>query len=132
MSGLTENELRQQIGELLDIRDSLSQKLRAAQHEAEALASTVEALSDKLSEVVALLDVDGMTAVQWLLDNCSEIESLIDIEPEQHLRDIRAEAGRAGFIAGLEFQRYNAILQCEIQDRADYYADSIRQEKSYE
>lgn len=68
---------------------------RIAELEAErdALVAQVEALGDKLSEVVTLLDVDGMTAVQWLLDNCQEIEVLTDIEPQQHLAEIRAKAG---------------------------------------
>lgn len=60
--------------------------------ERDALAAQVEVLGDKLSEVVALLDVDGMTAVQWLLDNCQEIESLTNMGPQQHLAEIRAQA----------------------------------------
>ena len=40
---------------------------------------------------------------------------------------LMAEAGRAGFVAGLEYQRYNAVMQWERDDSADYYAESIRQ-----
>lgn len=61
MSGLTEIELKQQIDELLNIRDALSQKLRAAQHEAEALAATVEALM-KIVQDNALIHISANTA----------------------------------------------------------------------
>jgi hypothetical protein len=60
--------------------------------ERDALAAQVDVLGDKLSEVVALLDFDGMTAVQWLLDNCQEIEQLTNLEPEECLAHVRAEA----------------------------------------
>lgn len=72
--------------------DQQGDYIRHLESERAALAAQVQALGDKLSEVVALLDVDGMTAVQWLLDNCPEIESLTDMEPQQHLAELRAEA----------------------------------------
>lgn len=92
------------------------------------LAAQVEALGDKLSEVVALLDVDGMTAVQWLLDNCPEIESLTNIEPEQHLAEIRAQAGRAGYITGaIEWTFSQTELAFQIERASELYADNIKE-----
>lgn len=88
--------------------------------EYDALAAQVWALRDKLSEVVALLDVDGMTAVQWLLDNCPEIESLTNIEPEQHLAEVKAEAIHEAIEYATE--NYGEVLISELVE----YADSIR------
>lgn len=102
----------------------LSNQVVDLQNERDALAAQVEALRDKLSEVVALLDVDGMTAVQWLLDNCPEIESLINIEPEQHLAEIRAQAVIDFHHAWSQQTKVNSLAQF-----ANQYADSIRQEK---
>ena len=124
-----------------------------------ALAAQVEAFGDKLSEVVALLDVDGMTAVQWLLDNCQEIESLTNMEPEQHLAEIRAQAVMDAIKNGFTPEQFHALKESRdgIESRAraaikgwwacwewvdsddrdkltlipaaDQYAENIRQEK---
>lgn len=112
MSGLTENELRQQIGELLDVRDSLSQKLRAAQHEAEALAATVEALRDALTRISEWPEgAQASIAIQAL-----------SLTPQQHLRDVEAKAGRAGFIAGYEYASYGSFPK----EFADEYAERVK------
>lgn len=68
-------------------------KLQAAQHEAEALAATVEALR-KYIESGAPINTNP--------EKC-ERRKLLTSTPQQHLRDVRSEAGRAGFIAGLEY-----------------------------
>jgi hypothetical protein len=92
------------------------------------LAAQVEVLGDKLSEVVALLAVDGMTAVQWLLDNCQEIEKLTDFEPEDCLLEVKADAGRDGFIEGVYW-----VTSCEFPISktiaANQYASKIRDGK---
>ena len=88
------------------------------------LVAQVEALGDKLSEVVSLLDVDGMTAVQWLLDNCQDIESLLEFEPEQHLRERDAEV-LSKFI---EFMHKSSDCQlCEKSlEIASQYAERVK------
>ena len=60
-------------------RDALSQKLRAAQHEAEALAATVEALRDAW---------EAVKATDWN----KPLEEAFATTPQQHMRDVRAEA----------------------------------------
>lgn len=56
------------------------------------LAATVVVLSSKLKEVAALVDGDGFSAVQWILDNHADVGQLAIAPPQQHLRDVRAEA----------------------------------------
>lgn len=94
--------------------------IRHLESERAALAAQVQALGDKLSEVVALLDVDGMTAVQWLLDNCPEIESLTDMEPQHHLRELRAEA----VLYAVKF--FAPALDIETES-LEWYAAKVRQ-----
>ena len=124
-------ELTKEMLEIATVKANHAQLLvmyEAIKSERDALAVQVEALRDKLSEVVALLDVDGMTAVQWLLDNCPEIESLTNIEPEQHLAEIRAQAGRAGFVAGYMLCNDGSpLIKHNYKGFADKYAETIRQ-----
>lgn len=76
--------------------DALSKKLRAAQHEAEALAATVEALREALSEAVAAfnqyeLSVDDHPTIKHKL-LMQALNDELEAAPQQHLRDVRAEA----------------------------------------
>jgi hypothetical protein len=98
--------------------------------ERDALAAQIEILGDKLSEVAALLDVDGMTAVQWLLDNCQEIEQLTNLEPEECLAQVRAGAVR-DFIEFM-YKSSDCNLCDKSLDVASQYAESIRQEVTHE
>jgi hypothetical protein len=67
-----------------------------------------------------------MTAVQWLLDNCQEIEKLTDFEPEDCLLEVKAEAGRDGFMYCAN--KYGNMLYstAELASAADQYANKIR------
>lgn len=125
MSGLTEAELRQQIGELLDVRDALSQKLRAAQHEAEALAATVGALKKDKSDLLAYVN----DAERWF--NRHDPNSYVSPKREaaqQHLRDARAEAGRAGFIAGAFWESNQVVdgIEQDCESEASKYAERVK------
>ena len=105
--------------------EKLKEQNAALIAERDALTAQVEALGDKLSEVVALLDVDGMTAVQWLLDNCQEIESLTNMEPQQHLAEIRADTAEKFYYMGWEHSLSTK------SDDGDHYGCGKRLAKSF-
>lgn len=57
-----------------------------------------------------------------------EIDDLIAATPTQHLRQIQAEAGRAGFIAGVSlYDSGYTISSDEIEAEANKYAAKVRQ-----
>lgn len=105
--------------------DALSQKLRAAQHEAEALAASTWAMASKLKEVCELVNTDAGSAIQWILDNHAEVGQLALATPQQHLREIRAEAGRVGFVVGCEYARDYFCSDADKKWFEDNYADKI-------
>lgn len=145
MSGLTEIELKQQIDELLDIRDALSQKLRAAQHEAESLAATVEALKREFNDAKNTLQtIAGCTwdsGAEEIADIAMDEskrwvsrydDNVLKKSPQQHLRDVRAEAGRAGFVECLNhLEMHNVFGDHCIKDlkAADQYAEKVSSAK---
>jgi len=114
--------------QLLKEIERLEIELKKRDEQNAALAAQVEALRYKLSEVVALLDVDGMTAVQWLLDNCPEIESLTNIEIEQHLAEIRAQAVESAIKATPTHKMVVDNRLYHSQSALLQYAARIRQE----
>ncbi len=105
----------------------VQEQIDALVAERDALAAQVEILGDKLSEVVTLLHVDGMTAVQWLLANCHEIEQLTNLEPEECLARVRAEAAKDGYIQGAaEYQESEDLrTDFDLHSRADKYAERV-------
>ncbi len=123
MSGLTEIELKQQIDELLDIRDALSQKLRAAQHESEALAATVEAFVQVISERFTSKELQPDGTV--ITDGADWALKLLATTLQHHLREIRAEAGRVGFVVGCEYAIYYFCSDADKKWFEDNYADKI-------
>lgn len=92
------------------------------------LAAAVVVLSSKLKEVAALVDGDGFSAVQWILDNHADIGQLAIAPPQQHLRDVRAEAGRAGYLIGIQDWRYAELKHqnFNIERSADNYAERVK------
>lgn len=84
----------------------------------DALAATVEAL-----RVAALNAIHQMSGGEAKAD----LRDAYDATPQQHLRDVQAEAGRAGFIACIR-------LAYELQHppgtiHADQYAEKVRSGK---
>lgn len=84
-------------------------RLQAAKTELKALAAQVEALRESW-EVVKATDWD------------KPLEEVFAATPQQHLRDVRAEAGRAGFIAG--WVSWSA--KGDVKVKSDNYAESVR------
>lgn len=72
--------------------NAMHAELEKVTAERDALAAQVEAFSNKLQNVAALVDGDGFTAVQWILDNHAEISQLVAATPQHHLRQVRADA----------------------------------------
>lgn len=92
-------ELFMKIEALTVERDALSQKLRASQHEVEVMEASAWRMANKLKEVCELVNTDAGSAIQWILDNHAEVGQLALAAPQQHLRDVRAEAAIKGWWA---------------------------------
>lgn len=120
--------LEKQVAELELQNDALSQKLRAAQHEVEALAASAWAMASKLKEVCKLVNTDAGSSVQWILDNHAEVGQLALATPQQHMRDVRAEAGRAGFVAGYSkgWNDFDDVNGFRREPLADQYAERVK------
>jgi hypothetical protein len=108
----------------------------------EELAKHHEATGSKVSEYVAASDYDALKAerdalaaqveltnkkiescmfYRWSSDIKDALRKIVELTPQQHLAEIRAEAGRAGFIAGTK------LLIGDRETNADQYAEAIRQ-----
>ena len=98
-----------------------------------ALAAQVEALK---SAVIAVRDVPKRSGFQvndpnpkaerlaWM-----RLNEVLSATPQQHLAEIRAEAGRAGYLQGVHDWQLAEINyeDFDTQSRSAQYADSIRQ-----
>lgn len=100
------------------------QEIEALKAERDSLSVMTECLKQHMSR---FHEIDGaFSAAQWQ----NTADALIKLTPQQCLREIEANAGRAGFIAGAEWW-----AQCEIDDTlhlnedeaADEYAAKVRQ-----
>lgn len=97
------------------------EKLRAAEAERDALAAQVEALQSRIG---------AAERVEAIFSEAPEL-SFVECKklfPEE-IRELRAEAGRAGFVEGVRQEMLDkfGLFYLETQDRANQYADSIRQ-----
>ena len=95
-----------------------------------ALAAQVEVLQSWLRQVAELINLDGGTAIDWLIDTHQEMLSAAKSTPAACLAQVRAEAGRAGFVAGAEWWakcELEDTLHLDEQSAANQYAESIRQ-----
>lgn len=101
--------------------------------ERDALAAQVEALRDALQAVMASIGGGKKFCGHEFDCICAgdKARAALAATPQQHLAEIRAEAGRAGFVAG--FKRRTALgplrkmwSEEEIIELYNQYADSIR------
>jgi hypothetical protein len=120
-----ENEREQMLCEIV----KLEQNLEAVQAERDALAAQVELLRSTLSTVNSVLS--GKTEFSSSEIDTDSVQQVIDATPSACLAHVRAEAGRAGFVAGTEccsdyLDTYYADI--DFTRHADQYAESIRQE----
>jgi hypothetical protein len=96
----------------------------------QSLAAQVEVLQSWLRQVAELINLDGGTAIDWLIDTHQEMLSATLSTPAACLAQVRAEAGRAGFVAGAEWWakcELEDTLHLDEQSAANQYAESIRQ-----
>lgn len=101
-----------------DANDALTAERDALAAQVEMLRSDVEYIKGKLYILKAGVYVRRDTDKAY-----ARCESVLSKTPQQHLAEIRAEAGRAGFIAALTAEM-DIGKETEAADR---YADSIRQ-----
>lgn len=122
--------------------DEFIRNAEKLESERDALEATVEALRREFQDarrtlqIIASCGADSKDAeiVDVVLDESRRWisrydESVLKLTPQQHLRDVRAEAGRAGFIAGVEARRIALLNDEHAAIKADQYADNILQEK---
>ena len=101
---------------LLEQQDEI-EKLKA---ERDALAAQVEAFKKIREDWKGLAINDAKTLIAFI--------EAADKAPQQHLAEIRAEAGRAGFVEGVRQEMLDkfGLFYLETQDRANQYAEQIR------
>lgn len=115
----------------LGYRDSkiveLQSRLERANEERNELAATVDALRDGLVDARKWID-ERNHVCDKSKDFCDSLTLLIEgaEAPQQHLRDVQAEAGRAGFIAGVEARRVALLNDEQAAIKADQYAASVK------
>lgn len=100
----------------------------------EELAAQVEVLSTWLKVCASLVNQDAGTAVDWLIENHADMESAAESAPAACLAQVRAEAGRKGFIAGYHKMHIELVGSTAPSGSAEHaasqYANRIRQEKT--
>lgn len=107
--------------------DALSQKLRAAQHKVDELAATVERMITFIK--LSAKKWEGVPEVEPTFWNLLRVANET---PQQHLRDVQAEAGRAGVM-----HMHNILAMCyagygsendsvEAMIIADQYAERVK------
>lgn len=114
----------------------LSNQVVDLQDERDALAAQVEALRSQLQvahDCVTCADETGYVQDVGFVDLeqvALEISRVLALTPQQHLAEIRAEAGRVGFVAGaVAMERRQVFTEdFNLSNAANQYADSIRQE----
>lgn len=85
-------KMQMKIAELLQANEAAMTLIEQLTAERDALAATVEALQQSLLKCAELVNFDGGTAIDWLIDNCYDLRRQAKATPQQHLRDVRAEA----------------------------------------
>lgn len=102
--------------------------VRKLQSERNDLAATVEALQGGIREI--MINIGAGATMSEICEMVYIMESGFSATPQQHLRDVRAEAGRAGFIEGYDscwFQHYGTRApEHATAYSADQYAASVK------
>ena len=85
---VAENNREEMLNEIV----RLEQNLEAMKAERDALAAQVELLRSWLRQVAELINLDGGTAIDWLIDTHQEMLSAAKSTPAACLAQVRAEA----------------------------------------
>lgn len=112
------NEQRDQIAQLTAERDALAAKLQAVSDEIMAIIND--------SHGVSGYHLNGKVAT-W---DSFDIVDLVIKTPQHHLHQVRADAGRDGFVAGYSkgWNDFGGAGTFRRETLANQYADKIRQE----
>lgn len=122
--------MRLAYAEELDITDIVAPIIA----ERNELAATVEVLRGSLKALSFEAQICGGIAGrnESLISAVDFAHRVLTATPQQHLRDVRAEAGRAGFIAGAKIVSDSCInaedewRDSQIASEADNYAESVK------
>lgn len=100
----------------------------AMKAERDALSAQVFGLTDEITKsadaILGRMPPDEIHSIA-----CSMLETA-KATPQQHLAEVKAQAGRAGFVAGYMLCNDGSpLIKHNYEGFADKYADSIRQEK---
>lgn len=109
------------------------------QGEVDALAAQFEALRDSLDKIANWTECTAEFRINYGSNGERDFYRRVAADalaktPQHHLREVRAEAGRAGYIAGATdaMAEYNAPMPFNLDRCADQYAASIRNGKDGE
>lgn len=99
------------------------------QEEVDGLKAQVELLRAAIVPARDLVDKLPEWEISYhkLLD---DLENAMRATPSQCLAEVRAQAGRDGFVAGVSYQRYCHVGVDDIKPTAENYAESIRQQST--
>lgn len=93
------------------------------------LVAQVEVLQDAAIKVCLRLDHDGVSTF-GIAEDIENLQQVVNATPTQCLRDIQAEAGRAGFVAGYGKcwrESYGTKPNTDsVDEYADSYADRVK------
>jgi len=122
--------------ELVQSYNAATDALKKSQAERDALAAQVAILKTAYGNLVGAINNldDTDTDSEEIVDEMwGEVFSVMQDgwnsfsrEPQQCLAEIRAEAGRVGYIAGVNDRACEYMDQSQIQAGADYHAAKIR------
>lgn len=112
--------------------DLLEKRVKALEEENERLiterdvnAATVDALKNVVSQLKAM--PDPRTSAERREEEAlwRKLNRICEQSPQQNLREVQADAGRAGFVAASIFD-WDRFSDAEIQQEADEYAKRVR------
>lgn len=104
--------------------------LIVAELELQKVTAEREALAAQLVMIRKIFRDESLSTSETL----RKIPFIIDLTPNQCLAELRAEAGRSGFVSGYEFclstlpPPYSCLIAVNYKGMAERYADSVRQE----
>ena len=97
-----------------------------------ALMSRYDAVTQDRDELAAHVEqlhnyIERGSPINLNPDKCERAKLLV-ATPAQHLAEVKAKAGRAGFVAGLFSELHCPTTVWNREERADEYANTIRSE----
>ena len=118
---------------LKDKVDALSDMVNILKSERDALAAQVESLRKVANDAIHFASIRKGKVCADPMFVMQQLQNRIDATPQQCLRDVKAEAGRKGFITGAckwvaaVHPIYAEDAKPDIEADADQYAAKVRQ-----